>query len=143
MSVCPFVLAPIAQNGAFQGYDYYGTLIGNPTLEVEPAGHPPEVAKTATMQSLVPLRKHSLGGCAIDMPREKAYRFASRYLVTEHFSGPVVVSVCGVTCVRMWAVQCRRSLSNEIKVVHGTSNESFHFRYISYLSLRVGCEVLR
>jgi len=31
--VCPM---PLAQNGAFQGYGYCSTLIGNPMLEVPP-----------------------------------------------------------------------------------------------------------
>jgi len=35
LSVC---LMPLAQNGAFYGYCYYGTLIGNPIPEVESTG---------------------------------------------------------------------------------------------------------
>jgi len=61
-TVQPFICLQL-NNGAFWGYSYYTTLIGNRMLEVKPTGHniwPLEVAKT-TKPSLLLLQKHLLG----------------------------------------------------------------------------------
>jgi len=60
---------PLAQQQFIYGYSYYRTLIINHILKVEPLVslivRYPELAETAKKPSI---KKHSLGGCTINMP---------------------------------------------------------------------------
>jgi len=73
----PVYAMPLVQHSAVNGYGYYGTLIGNLTLEVKLTGQrathnmaarQPELAEKTMKPLLALLQKHPPGGYTIDMP---------------------------------------------------------------------------